>query len=44
MEETLNKYFCLIKYGHFCIEDLQEMSEYEIDQLYETIKTKLEKE
>lgn len=42
MEETLNKYYVLIKFGHFCIEDLQEMSEYEMDSIYKKIKTRLE--
>ena len=44
MEETLNKYFVLVKYAHFCIEDLQEMSECEMEEIYKQIKNKLGKQ
>jgi hypothetical protein len=44
MEEKFNKYFVLIKYGHFCVEDLQEMSEYEMELIYKEIKIKLNKQ
>lgn len=37
MEEKLNKYFVLGFYGHFGIEDIKVMSEWEIDNLYEEI-------
>jgi hypothetical protein len=36
MKEKLNKYYVLIKYG-FLIEQLQEMSEHEIDMYYNQI-------
>lgn len=40
MEKKLNKYHLLIKHG-FCVEDLNEMSEYEITMCAEEIIKKL---
>lgn len=36
MEEKLNKYYVLIKHG-FYVEQLQEMSEFEMDMYYKEI-------
>ena len=41
MKEKLNKYYVLIHYGHFCIEQLQEMSECEMNECYNEILKKL---
>ena len=38
MVELLNKYYTLIKYGFFSIDDLKEMPEHEITMLFETLK------
>ena len=43
MEEKYNKYHLLIKHG-FCIEDLNEMSEYEMTMIANEIIKKLIKE
>ena len=42
MMEKLNKYYALIKYCNLSIKDLNEMSEYEIDCMYNIIKEKIE--
>ena len=41
MEEKLNKYHLLIKYAHLSIEDLNEMSEYEMTMMANEIKKQL---
>lgn len=41
--EKLNMYYALIKYCNLSIEDLNEMSEYEMDCMYNIIKEKIEK-
>lgn len=43
MMENLNKYHTLIKYCNLSVEDLNEMSEYEMDCMYNIIKEKIEK-
>ncbi len=40
MKEKYNKYYVLLKYG-FCVEQLQEMSEYDMDKCYNEILKKL---
>jgi hypothetical protein len=41
--EKYNNYYILIKYGNFCVEQLQEMSEYEINEMAKEIKKQLNK-
>ena len=41
MEEKLDKYYLLTKYGFFSIEDLNEMSECEMTMLANEIKKQL---
>lgn len=43
MMEKLNKYYALIKYCNLSIEDLNEMSECEMECMYNIIKEKIEK-
>ena len=43
MIKKLNKYYALIKHCNLSIEDLNEMSEYEMDCMYNIIKEKIEK-
>lgn len=43
MIKKINKYYALIKYCNLSIEDLNEMSEYEMDCMYNIIKEKIEK-
>ena len=44
MQEKLNKYHLIIKYGFFSIEDLNEMSECEITMMANEIKKQLKQE
>ena len=41
MMEKLNKYYVLVKYGNFCVEQLNEMSELEMHMIYEEIIKKI---
>jgi ribosomal protein L29 len=41
--EKYNNYYLLIHYGKFCVEQLQEMSEYEINEMAREIKKELNK-
>jgi hypothetical protein len=41
--EKHSNYYILIHYGKFCIEQLQEMSEYEINEMAKQIKKELNK-
>ena len=41
--EIYNNYYILCKYAGFCIEQLQEMSEYEINEMAKEINKKLNK-
>lgn len=41
MMKKLNKYYILIKYGNFCVEQLNEMSELEMDMMYNEIIKKI---
>ena len=43
MMEKLNKYYALIKYLNLSIEDLNEMSEYEMGYTYNKLKEKIKK-
>ena len=43
MMEKYSNYYLLIYYGKFCIEQLQEMSEYEINEMATQIKKELNK-
>lgn len=43
MINKMNKYYVLMKHGNFCVEQLNEMSEYEMDVLYNEILNKLNK-
>ncbi len=41
--EKYNNYYLLIHYGNFCVEQLNEMSEYEINVMAIEIKKRLNK-
>jgi hypothetical protein len=41
MIEKLNKYYVLLKYGNFCVEQLNEMSELEMRMIYDEIIKKI---
>jgi hypothetical protein len=41
MIEKFNKYYVLLKYGNFCLEQLNEMSEVEMHMMYDEIIKKI---
>ncbi len=41
--EKYSNYYILVKHGGFCVEQLQEMSEYEINEMATEIKKRLNK-
>lgn len=43
MIDKMNKYYVLVKHGMFCVKQLNEMSEFEMDVLYNEILKKLNK-